>query len=160
VRCDADTMALVEKEIADLDKPRSEVLVDVMVMQVSSSYSRQFGMGLTGINTNAYFAPRASITTPPSTTSTATTSSTTTPTTTNSGSGNTTTTSPIPLSQLSHISTSDYSITNLPGATFQAMLSDSSTRVLQSPQIRATHNAKSSIKIGTKIPIATGSFQS
>ncbi|HEY4085407.1 MAG TPA: hypothetical protein VGM43_05685, partial [Bryobacteraceae bacterium] len=74
--------------------------------------------------------------------------------------GNTTAPSPIPLSQLGHISTSDYSITNLPGATFEAMLSDSTTRVLQAPQIRATHNAKSSIKIGEKIPIATGSFQS
>ncbi|HVY91736.1 MAG TPA: hypothetical protein VHA14_03265 [Bryobacteraceae bacterium] len=167
VRCDADTMALVEKEIADLDKPRSEVLVDVMVMQVSSTYSRQFGMGLNGINTNAYFAPRASITTPPSTNSTATTSTTTTtgfttPDTTGlpGVTGNATTTSPIPLSQLGHISTSDYSITNLPGATFEAMLSDSTTRVLQAPQVRATHAAKSSIKIGEKIPIATGSFQS
>ena len=159
VRCDADTMALVEKEIADLDKPRSEVLVDVMVMQVSSTYSRQFGMGLNGINTNAYFSPRASITTPPSTTASTTTSNTTTPAINNNG-GNTTTPSPIPLSQLGHISTSDYSITNLPGATFEAMLSDSTTRVLQAPQIRATHNAKSSIKIGEKIPIATGSFQS
>src|SRR6185312_5881734 len=63
VRCDADTMALVEKEIADLDKPRSEVVVDVMVMQVSSTYSRQLGLGLSGgINTSAYFSPRASIT--------------------------------------------------------------------------------------------------
>lgn len=159
VRCDADTMALVEKEIADLDKPRSEVLVDVMVMQVSSTYSRQFGMGLNGINTNAYFSPRASITTPPSSTSSTTTSNTTTPTVNNNG-GQTTAPSPIPLSQLGHISTSDYSITNLPGATFEAMLSDSTTRVLQAPQIRATHNAKSSIKIGEKIPIATGSFQS
>jgi general secretion pathway protein D len=158
VRCDADTMALVEKEIADLDKPRSEVVVDVWVMQVSSTYSRQLGMGLTGINTSAYFAPRASITTPPSGTSEATTSNTTTPITGNGGDTNAG--APIPLSQLGHISTSDYSIINLPGATFQAMLSDSSTRVLQSPQIRATHNSKSSIKIGTKIPIATGSFQS
>jgi general secretion pathway protein D len=161
VRCDADTMALVEKEIADLDKPRSEVLVDVMVMQVSSSYSRQLGMGLNGINANAYFAPRASITTPPSSTSSTTTSNTTTPAVNNNNNGGQTTApSPIPLSQLGHISTSDYSITNLPAATFQAMLSDSSTRVLQAPQIRATHNAKSSIKIGEKIPIATGSFQS
>jgi general secretion pathway protein D len=160
VRCDADTMALVEKEIADLDKPRSEVLVDVMVMQVSSSYSRQLGMGLNGVNANAYFAPRASITTPPSSTSSTTTSNTTTPGITNNNGGEATAPSPIPLSQIGHISTSDYSITNLPGATFQAMLSDSSTRVLQAPQIRATHNAKSSIKIGEKIPIATGSFQS
>ncbi|HEY4088308.1 MAG TPA: hypothetical protein VGM43_20390, partial [Bryobacteraceae bacterium] len=126
VRCDADTMALVEKEIADLDKPRSEVLVDVMVMQVSSTYSRQLGMGLNGINANAYFSPRASITTPPSTTTSTTTSNTTTPAITDNG-GNTTAPSPIPLSQLGHISTSDYSITNLPGATFEAMLSDSTT---------------------------------
>ena len=47
----------VEKEIADLDKPRSEVIVDVMVMQVSSTYSRQLGAGLgSGINASATFA--------------------------------------------------------------------------------------------------------
>lgn len=159
VRCDADTMALVEKEIADLDKPRNEVIVDVMVMEVSSTYSRQIGTGITGINTSAAFAPRASITTPATpATSTATTSTTTTPVTTTP---NTTTPgAAIPFSQLGHISTADYSISNLPGATFEAMLSDSTTRVLQSPQIRASQSVKSSIKIGTKIPIATGSFQS
>ena len=37
VRAEADTMALVEKLISDLDKPRAEVIVDVMVMEVSST---------------------------------------------------------------------------------------------------------------------------
>jgi general secretion pathway protein D len=168
VRCDADTMALVEKEIADLDKPRNEVIVDVMVMQVSSTYSRQTGAGVggSGLNVSGGFAPRASIQTPvsPSSTSAATTSTTTTTGTTTTGlDGTGTTTTPgasIPFSQLGHISTSDYSISNLPGATFEAMLSDSTTRVLQSPQVRAAQGAKASIKIGEKIPIATGSFQS
>lgn len=171
VRCDADTMALVEKEIADLDKPRNEVIVDVMVMQVSSTYSRQTGAGVggSGLNISGTFAPRASIQTPasPNSTSAATTSTTTTTTgTTNTGTGLTgtgTTTTPgasIPFSQLGHISTSDYSISNLPGATFEAMLSDSTTRVLQSPQVRCAQAAKCSVKIGEKIPIATGSFQS
>ncbi len=169
VRCDADTMALVEKEIADLDKPRNEVIIDVMVMQVSSTYSRQIGAGVggSGINASVGFAPRASIQTPASTTatSTATTSTTTTgvTTTTPTTTGTGTTTTPgasIPLSQVGHISSSDYSISNLPGATFEAMLSDSTTRVLQSPQIRGSQNVKSSIKIGEKIPIATGSFSS
>ena len=166
VRCDADTMALVEKEISDLDKPRSEVIIDVMVMQVSSTYSRQLGAGLgSGINATATFAPRASITTPASanSTSTATTSTTTTGTTTTTPTttGNTTTPgAAVPFSQLGHISSADYSMSNLPGATFEAMLSDSTTRVLQSPQIRASQNGKASIKIGEKIPIATGSFQS
>ena len=169
VRCDADTMALVEKEIADLDKPRNEVIIDVMVMQVSSTYSRQLGAGVTGINTSAGFSPRASITTPasPNTTNTGTTSTTTTdtgittPVTTPTTTGNTTTPgAAIPFSQLGHISSADYSLTNLPGATFEALLADSTTRVLQSPQIRGSQSVKSSIKIGEKIPIATGSFQS
>jgi general secretion pathway protein D len=169
VRCDADVMALVEKLISDLDKPRNEVLIDVMVMQVSSTYSRQFGMGLgTGINTSASFQPRPGITTPgvqsttssTSTTSTTTTTPTTTPATTTSSTGTSGTSSSIPFSELGHISSADYSITNLPGATFEAMLSDSTTRVLQSPQIRASDNIKASIAIGEKIPIATGSFSS
>jgi len=168
VRCDADTMALVEKEIADLDKPRNEVIIDVMVMQVSSTYSRQTGAGVggSGINTGLNFSPRASITTPASATSatsTATTSTTTAATgiTTTPTTGTTTTPgASIPISQIGHISSADYSISNLPGATFEAMLSDSTTRVLQSPQIRSLQGIKSSINIGEKIPIATGSFQS
>lgn len=167
VRCDADTMALVEKEIADLDKPRNEVIIDVMVMQVSSTYSRQTGAGIggSGLSVAGTFAPRASIQTPASGTSTsaATTSTTTTTTATTTPTTAGTTTTPggsIPFSQLGHISTADYSISNLPGATFEAMLSDSTTRVLQSPQIRAVQNGKATIKIGEKIPIATGSFQS
>jgi general secretion pathway protein D len=165
VRCDADTMALVEKEIADLDKPRSEVIVDVMIMQVSSTYSRQLGAGLNGINSTAGFAPRASIQTPASSTntSTATTSTTTSTAATGTTATTPTTTTPgasIPLSQVGHISSADYSIANLPGATFEAMLSDSTTRVLDSPQLRIMHASKGSINIGEKIPIATGSFQS
>ncbi len=163
VRCDADVMALVEKLISDLDKPRAEVLVDVLVMQVSSTYIRNLGAGLAnGINATASFQPRPGITTPgvqaastaTSSTTTATTATTTTPTT-SSGSG-----SSIPFSELGHISSADYSISNLPGAQFEAMLTDSSTRVLQAPQIRAADNTKASINIGDKIPIATGSFQS
>jgi general secretion pathway protein D len=65
----------------------------------------------------------------------------------------------VPFSQLGHISSADFSITSLPGAQFEAVLSDSSTRVLQSPQIRATDNVKASIKIGEKVPTASGSFQ-
>ena len=170
VRCEADTMALVEKMIADLDKPRGECLIDVVVMEVSSTYMRNLSaaFGATGLTASAAFAPRASIQTPTTTTATTgtTTTGTTTTTTGTTTTGTTgttgTTTTPgaaIPLSQLGHISSSDYSITGLPGAQFEAVLNDSSTRVLQSPQIRALDNAKASIKIGEKIPTATGSFQ-
>jgi general secretion pathway protein D len=151
VRAEADTMALVEKLIADLDKPRGEVIIDLMVMEVSSTYMRSLTAAFapTGINTSAVFTPRPGITTPAGTTDT-------------SGGSTTTTTTPstsIPLANLGRISTSDYSLTTLPGATFEAVLNDSGTRVLQAPQIRAADKAKASIKIGDKVPTATGSFQ-
>jgi general secretion pathway protein D len=47
----------------------------------------------------------------------------------------------------------------LPNATVQATLSKTNTRVLQSPQIRAANGAKTSLKIGERVPTASGSFQ-
>src|SRR5579862_6481907 len=129
VRAEADTMALVEKLISDLDKARPEVIVDVMVMEVNTTHMRNItaAFASTGFTTSAIFAPRPGITTPglqtatsstgSTTTTTGTTATTTTPTTTN----NTTTaggpsSTNIPLNALGHISSADFSLTNLPGA--------------------------------------------
>jgi general secretion pathway protein D len=157
VRAESDTMALVEKLISDLDKPRGEVIVDIMVMEVSSTYMRSLtaAFAATGLTTSAVFAPRPGTTTPTTTTAT---DGTTTPTTTTPATPATTSTQ-IPLNALGRISSADYSLTNLPGATFEAVLNNSGTRVLQAPQIRAADKAKASIKIGDKVPTATGSFQ-
>jgi general secretion pathway protein D len=169
VRAEADTMALVEKLIADLDKPRPEVIIDFLVMQVSSTHIRKItaAFASTGIQTGAVFAPRPGITTPgiqssttgaTTTTTTGTTSTTTTPVTAGTTGGSSSVTS-IPLNALGRISSADFSLTTLPGATLEAVLNDSSTRVLQSPQIRSVDNLKANLKIGEKVPTATGSFQ-
>ncbi len=169
VRAEADTMALVEKLIADLDKARPEVIIDVMVMEVNTTHMRNItaAFASTGLSTSAIFAPRPGITTPgiqtatgatgSTTTTTGTTATTTTPTGTSST--GTPTSTNIPLNALSHISSADFSLTNLPGAALEAVLNDSSTRVLQSPQIRAVDNQKATLKIGEKVPTASGSFQ-
>jgi general secretion pathway protein D len=44
-------------------------------------------------------------------------------------------------------------------ATLNLLLTDNNTRVLQSPRIRATDAQKATMKIGSRIPIATGSYQ-
>src|SRR5260370_37308772 len=62
------------------------------------------------------------------------------------------------LSTLGKVSFRDYS-TTLPGALLQAVMSDTSTRVMQSPEVRASDGQKVSLKIGDKVPYATGSFQ-
>jgi general secretion pathway protein D len=167
VRGEADRVALAERIISDLDKPKSEVVVDIVVLQASSAFTRSITAALasTGLNVPVSFSPRPGLQVvqnpstvnnnqnnqnnqTPSTTPTTTPSVTTTPT------------GPlaIPLSNLGHLASSDFSIT-LPGALLNAALSDANTKVLQSPQIRSVDNVKASLKIGDREPTATGSFQ-
>ena len=50
--------------------------------------------------------------------------------------------------------------TVLPNGVIQALMSRSDTRLLQSPRLRAADNFQASLRIGERIPIATGSFGS
>ena len=159
----ADQVALAEKILHDLDKPKSEVVVDIIVMEASSVYSRQLTAALapTGINIGANFTPRGGLrvvtdatTTPTTPTTDANGNPVTTPaTTTQHQPGNF-----VPLSNLGRLSTADFS-TTIPGALLQLVLSDANTKVLQSPQLRAVDNVKATLKIGDRQPTATGSFQ-
>jgi len=162
-RGEADRIALAEKIIHDLDKPKSEVVVDVLVLQVSSDMTRTLGAALSSLNVPINFAPRSIISTPSSSTGTASTS---TPTSNTTGTGlattagtTTSTAASIPLAYIGKVNTEDFS-TVLPSGTLQAVLSDSGTHVLQSPELRSVDNQKATLKIGEKEPIASGSFQS
>jgi general secretion pathway protein D len=161
-RGEADRVALAEKIVNDLDRPKAEVVIDVMVLQASSVFSRQITTALasTGLNIPANFAPRTSLQIIQNNTNNANNSNNnnntnnlgTTPTTTTTGP------SPIPFSNLPRLSSADWSIT-LPGALLQAALSDANTKILQSPEVRSVDNSKASLKIGERQPTATGSFQ-
>ena len=154
VRDTVDKVALVEKLLHDLDKPKSEVVVDLIVMEADSDRSRTLAAGIVSNGTNGLaipfgFTPRNPITVNSGTTGTTTTTTTTTAASTSSA---------VALSQLGHISSGDFS-TTLPGAMLQAVMSDTSTRVMQSPEVRASDGQKVSLKIGDRVPYATGSFQ-
>ena len=162
IRCEADRMLLAEKIIADLDKPKSEVVVDVIVMEVRKDRVRNLGAQIItpgapngGILVNGVFTPRASLQsgavsniTPANPIGTPTT-----PTPTATGSS-------LSLNSLKKISSGDFSITGIPGGFIEALLSDTGTRVVQSPQLRALDNVKVSLHIGDKVPTASGSFGS
>jgi general secretion pathway protein D len=137
-------VALAEKVINDVDKPRPEVLVDVLVIETSKSKTRELGItpvsgGTAGIDIPIGFAPQGG-------------------TTTTTDSGSTTTSSSIPLSNLGRLTTHDWQ-TTLPGARIAALLTSSDSRLLQSPRVRTADGFPASIRIGDRIPIATGSFQ-
>src|SRR5207253_10606715 len=113
MRGPADAVALAEKVIRDLDKPKSEVIIDVIVMQANTARTRDLAAtivdsgGAVGLKVPFSFTPRNPVltsgtttTTTPATGTTGTTT-TTTPTTTSTGSG-------VSLAQLGHISTNDF----------------------------------------------------
>src|SRR5213083_3151407 len=143
VRGTPDQIALAEKLVGDLDKAKSEVIVEVAVMQISRDKMRNLGISPP---TSATVALQNNINT---TTGTGTTTT-----------GTTTTGTPnqINLNRLGNLNATDFTVT-FPGASATALFSDSSVKLLQNPQIRAVDGQKGSLKIGDRVPVATGSFQ-
>lgn len=75
-------------------------------------------------------------------------------TTTSTASGATLT-----LNDLANLNAKNFSLT-VGTAQADMLLTDSDTRILQNPRLRATDGQKADLKIGERIPIATGSFSS
>ncbi len=167
MRGTVDQVALAEKLLHDLDRPKAEVLIDVIVMEVNKTTSRTIGaalLGQGGLSVPLNFTPRSSLSSPTSTSTTTGSTSTTGGTGTTSGTttGSTTSTSTtgsVTVNNLRHISSGDFSAT-LPSTIIQALLNDASNHVLQRPQLRATDGGKASLKIGQKIPYVSGSLNS
>ena len=141
VRGTPDQMALAQKLIDDLDKAKPEVLIEVAVMQVSRDKMHNLGIS------------------PPTSTTVALQSNITqagaggTPPTQSTGTPNT-----INLNRIANLNATDFQVT-IPPATATALLSDSTTKLIQNPQIRALDGQKATLKIGDRVPVATGSFQ-
>jgi len=132
-----DQMVLAQKLLTDIDKPKAEVVVDVLVMEVAKTMTDTFG-------TNP--PTSASVTLAPSGSSSSGSSS---------GSGS----SGLTLNSFTKLNAGDFSV-SIPGISFSMLASDSHTKVLQRPEIRVLDSEKASLKIGDRVPIATGSFQS
>src|ERR1700686_672215 len=66
--------------------------------------------------------------------------------------------SSLTIQSISHLTSKDFALA-IPGASVTALMSDSNTKVLQNPEIRVLDQQKATLKIGDRVPIATGSFQ-
>ena len=143
LRATPDQLLLAQKIINDLDRARSEVVVDVAVLQVNRDRVRNLGITL----------PQSFTLTPQAATSSTASTSTSTSTSTTS------TTSTFTLNSLANLNATNFAV-GLTGGTLNALLTDSDTRILQNPRIRATDGQRATLKIGSRIPIATGSYSS
>ncbi len=145
IRDTPDKLLLAEKVIADIDKAKPEVVVQVEVLQARTDRLRNLGV-LPTQTASLTINPNATTTTP-------TTPTTGTPTTAAS-----TTTQPITFSQFRHLNGNAYGVT-VPSITANAILTDTYTRIIQNPEIRSIDGQPAKLRVGDKIPVATGSFQ-
>ncbi|MGC1417198.1 MAG: tetratricopeptide repeat protein [Candidatus Acidiferrum sp.] len=136
VRASPDVLTLVGKIIDDVDKAKPEVMVQVEVLEARTDRLRNLGI-TPGQSASIAINPNA---------------------TTSTTSGSTTTTNNITLNDLAHLNSSDYTVT-LPNFTANAVLTDTYTKIIQDPELRSVEGQEATLKIGDRIPIATGSFQ-
>ncbi len=135
VRDTPDKLLLAEKIIHDIDKAKPEVVVQVEVLEARTDRLRDLGI-LPGQTASIAINPNNSTT----------------------SSSSSTTTAAITLNQLRHLTGADYVVT-LPSLTANAVLSDTNTRIIQNPEVRSLDGQTAKLRIGDRIPIATGSFQ-
>jgi general secretion pathway protein D len=138
VRATPDQLTLVQKLVNDLDRTKAEVVVDVAILEVNRDKVKNLGITL----------PQSFGITPQA--SSGTTSTTT-------GTTGTASTAGFTLNTLANMNATNFAVT-IGGGTLNALLTDADTRVLQNPSMRATDNQQATMKIGSKIPVATGSY--
>ena len=140
-----DELLLAQKLVNDLDKSRPEVVVDIAVLEVSKNWERNLGITWPSSASVQLISPTSS------------TSTTTCPTGSTNCTPTSTSTTPT-LYNLAHLNSNDFAVT-IGAATANALLTDNNTKILQNPRIRAADQQKATMKIGSRIPIATGSYQ-
>jgi general secretion pathway protein D len=165
VRGTSSVVQILERIIAQNDKPRAEIVVDVEILEVDRTRTKSYGINLSEYAIGGLFSP---VTSP-----TSTTTGTGTPATPGTGTGGgttstTTATSTTPgglvsppafnLNLLSRgVSTADFYLA-VPTAIVRFLESDTRTRIIAKPQLRGAEGAKLTLKLGQQIPIISTSY--
>jgi general secretion pathway protein D len=132
-------VAAAEQLVHNLDRAKAEILIQIEIVEADRDRIRDLGLTPATIDSSGTATPglAAAAAFSPSTSSTSTTSTTTV--------------------QLGSLSYRDYAAV-LPSLYATALMNDSKTHILQNPQLRATDGQTAKLKIGSRVPYATGSF--
>ncbi|HEX4996761.1 MAG TPA: cohesin domain-containing protein, partial [Terriglobia bacterium] len=135
LRDTADKVALAEQIVSNFDRPKSEVVVEVTVLEVDRNELTQLGI-LPPTGTTLTFQQNGALPT-----------------------GTAAAPSELMLNQrLNSFSSSHFSVA-IPQTIAQFLATSQHTKLLQNPTIRATDGLQASLRIGTREPVASGSFQ-
>jgi general secretion pathway protein D len=142
IRDTPDRVLLAGKIIDDIDKAKPEVVIQVAVMEARRDRMRNVGIVPPSSLSTSFVNPVTSTTTSGTTTTT----------------NGTATFSQLLAAPFSNLLPQGYSIT-LPSATANFLMTDTSTQILDDPEIRVVDGQTAKLRIGDRIPVATGSFQ-
>ena len=139
VRATAPVVAVAERLIRALDKPRAEVVIEVQILEVNRNRAKEFGINLSDYALGLTFSPEAA---PPNT----------------SGTIPPTAPPPFNLNTISQgISTSDFYLT-VPTAFVRFLETDSRTKQLAKPQLRGAEGQELTLNLGEQIPVVSTVF--
>jgi general secretion pathway protein D len=128
-----DQIAMAEHIIEANDKARGEFVVELQVLEVSRTATREWGLGLANYGATATLAPTSNTT-------------------------NANGTLDIRGYLLSSLNQADW-IVNIPSQIFSKFLqSESTSRILAAPRLRAAEGKKTELKIGQEVPIPVTSI--
>jgi len=141
IRDNPANIAAAEQLVRELDRSKAEIMMEVAVVEADRDRARDLGLYPATISSSGTVTPGLAgglVFAPPST---------------SSGTG-TTTAAGITANTLG---ISDFALV-VPSVAANAVLNDTRTHILQNPQIRATDGQIAKLKIGERVPYATGSF--
>jgi general secretion pathway protein D len=148
VRGTSSVVQIIEKIIQQNDKPRAEIVVDVEILEVDRSRTKNYGINLSEYALGSVFSPETS------------------PGGAGGGTGSTGGTSPsgvsspppFNLNTISRgVSTADFYLA-VPTAIVRFLESDTRTKLIAKPQLRGAEGTRLSLKLGTQIPIISTSY--
>jgi general secretion pathway protein D len=147
IRDNPEKIAAAEQLVHELDRSKAEIVMEVAVVEADRDRVRDLGLYPATVSSSGTITPglQGGLVYSPATSSSSSSSSTTT---TSSGLN--------PLAGPGAIWNSYAAV--IPSVGANAILNDTRTHILQNPQIRATDGQVAKLKIGERVPYATGSF--
>jgi type II secretory pathway component GspD/PulD (secretin)/Flp pilus assembly protein TadD len=153
VRATTAVMAIIERLIDVNDNPRAEILVDVQILEVNKSRTKQFGLDLGDYTISTVFSPEqdprgGSVTGGGGSTGNGTSAAT----------GTVLGTRPFNVNSVSRgINTADF-YAAVPSAAVRFLESDIETRVLAKTQLRGAEGQKMTLNLGEEVPVPSTTF--
>jgi general secretion pathway protein D len=132
VRATPDQVAVAERIIELNDKTKSEIMLDIEILEINRSKALEFGLRIAEQQVTLGFEPA----------------------------GQVEDSNAIRLNRLASIDTSDFTI-NLPNvATYRLFKSESEARIIAAPKLRASEGQPAELRLGQEVPIPVTSFAS